>query len=123
MTRIIIRSKTKSEKLIMTVWCETKRGKDVKTDEQASVIGAIYKTLSYFEMDDYLHGSRHVEIIKRVYLSAAYERRTPGGKKKITNKTRAGLAMELYVGEKTLERYTNIYIKCFEKNMSDLFGR
>jgi hypothetical protein len=115
------RTKTKLEKLIMKTWYDTNKGNQITTEKEEIIIKSIKKTLGYFEMEDYLHGTRHLEIIKKVYLSGKYEVGTPKSKKKkrIINKTRIGFAEEAFISEKSLERYTNLYIKCFDKHLSD----
>jgi hypothetical protein len=63
------RDETKLEKLIRTVWRETKKGKDIRTDEQNAVVAAIALTLRHFEEEDRVYGTIHAEIFKEVYLS------------------------------------------------------
>jgi len=120
MTRPPKRIKTILEKLIIKTWNDTNKGKKVITDKEKIIIKSIKKTLSYFEMEDYLHGTKHIGIIQKVYLSEKYEKQTKDSKKKNkTIKTRVGYAEETYISERSLERYTNLYIKCFDKYLKE----
>lgn len=116
MARPIKRSKTRTEKQILRVWRETKRGTEIKTAEQAAVTAAIRSTRRYFEMNDYLEGTKHAEIFAKIYLSVGLLSGAQGGRKQ---KTMAGFAQALYIGENTLTRYTDKYIKCFEKYLQE----
>jgi len=120
MARQIKRGKTELEKLIMTVWYETKKGKLVETDEQAAVVQAIRKTLGQFKMDDFLYGTNHADIFKKIYFNVLTERSKKTGKVIIKKqKTMLAFAESLFLGKTALGEYTNKYIKCFEKYLSD----
>ena len=109
------RGKTELEKLIMTVWYETKRGKAVKTDEQATVVKAIRKTLGQFKMDDFLYSTNHTDIFKKIYFDVLTERSNDAKKIKIQKqKTLVGFSGSLFLGTTSLTKYTNLYIKCVE---------
>ena len=119
MARQTKRSKTELEKLIMTVWYETKKGKLVETDEQATVVKAIGKTVSYLKMADYLDGTNHTDIFKKIYLNVLTERSNTNKVKISKQKTMAGFADGMYLSAPTLTVYTNKYIKCFGKYLSE----
>ena len=63
------RKKTVLENLIRKVWRDTKKGKSIATDEQATVIVAIALTLNHFEEEDRLHNTIHAKIFTTVYLA------------------------------------------------------
>lgn len=109
MTREIKRSKTKLEKLIRTTWQDTKKGIVIKDDGQRVIINALNKTLKHFETDDFLYGTQHKETFKHIYFEASH-----------CHKTKSGLANELYIGEATMTRITNLYIKCFDKFLREI---
>ncbi len=116
------RVKTKLEKLIMETWYETGRGEKPCSDKERMIIEAIKATLRHFEMEDYLYGSRHIKIFTTVYLSAKFEKSAKNkNKRRIVLKTKAAFAHELYIGRNSLSTYTDYYIKCFEKNLNEIF--
>ena len=125
MRKTIKKNKARLEALIKIIWLETQKGTVIDTDIQRRVVHAIKKTLEHLDMEDYLYGSNHSQFFGKVYLSVRYnkENNNAGVKIKEAYKTRFGLAQEMCLGENTLGRYTNIYIKCFEKNLDDLLNR
>ena len=125
MAREIKRSKTKSENLIKRTWYETKKGTIISNAEQNYVVSAIIKTLEHFDTEDFLYGSEHCQIFDKVYLSVKYDTKTVKNKeiKKEVRKTRIRMAHDMGLGENTLLDFTNTYIKCFEKKLSDLYNK
>jgi len=103
MVKPIKKTKTKLERLIRTVWHQTRRGSVVNTDEQSYVVSAIRKTLDYFEMDDYLNGRNSMQIYELIYLSSD---------KKIS---KIKSVTEIPYSEPTIARYCDRFIKAFEK--------
>ena len=103
MGREIKRDKTKYEKLIRSTVLKSKKQSEFADDNDMHIIIAIQKTREFFEMMDYLDGSRYVEIMDNVYM------------KSNVNKTKERLASDLFISESTLKRQSNKIIKCFEK--------
>jgi hypothetical protein len=119
MCRIRSDKKKELEKLLIETWRGTKGGKLFRNSEEEIIITAITETVAFFSMADHLEGSGHAEVIKKLYLTGGAGRgASRGGKKKrVFQKTREGLAAELHMGSRTLDRYTDKYIKCFERNL------
>jgi len=113
------RSKSKSEKLIMTVLHKTEKGRKIENDEQAAVIEAVRKKIAYFKMTTRLDEAKqicHVTIIKEIYFKPLVAKSKCGKKDKIRKrKTMAGFAKDLFLRDKKLREYTDAYIKCFEE--------
>lgn len=121
MSRALKRNKTKLEKLMMQTWYDTNNDDSPKTEEQRHVVRAIKEMLRHFEMEDYLYGSNHVKIIKKVYLSAKYEKILKGkAGRKLILITKGYHAEKFHMDTRTLRDYTNLYIKCFEKNLIEI---
>jgi len=114
--------KIKLEKLIMTVYYETNRGKNILTEKQAAVITAVRKTLGFLKMIKHLDNKNpvdHEKIFKHIYFHPITEKDKNGKIKTIKKrKTMAGFAIDMEKHENTLTAYTDNYISCFEKYLN-----
>jgi len=142
MGRPLKRKKAILEKLIEQVWRSTNFGMQIKTDEQAIVLKAIAKTLEYFDTMDKMNDGLtiHAKIFSRMYLDNRSVRSemlfevadefvatsennkdkniNRNKRNRVDKKARENLALILNIDPKTLYRYTNNYMKCFELKLT-----
>ena len=124
MGRLTKNKKIVLENLIMTVYYETNKGKNITTEKQAAVLTAVRKTLGHFKMAYKLSKAKrkvnHVKIFKEIYFNPIIEK-SKNGKKIIIKKrkTQAGFAIQMGIHENTLIAYTDDYINCFETYFED----
>jgi len=137
------RHKYKLEQLIKNTWLETNRGRSITTQHQAIVIKSIAQALEHFETEDELSKGKteFVRVFETLYLStpvikmnyrinlfetASMWTNSTLSAETITKfktttknnkglKTREGYAKNtFYMDSKTLLKYTNTCIACFE---------
>ncbi len=70
------REKTRLEKLLKTVWHGIGQKNTAATENERRVLAAIGATLRHFEIEDYLHGTRYLEMFKKIYLDDAAKNKT-----------------------------------------------
>lgn len=74
------------------------------TDERSPVYRAWNRFLDYFRTYDLLEGTRHVDLIRYIYLKRAQKQ-----------ETMFCIAWKNALSERTLYRYRQKYVKCFHE--------
>jgi len=147
MGRELKTTKAKLENLIKYAWIETDRGRNIKTKEYQITLLAVEMTKKYFAMHDFLHGTNHLHIFTKLYLTQnksdkhsfkklffevskefnffgeIEDMKDSGSKKKGRGKiTKTSVAVNSPYGKNTMTNYTNLYIDCFQKYLKDILG-
>ena len=103
MSRQTKRSKTKSEKLIKVVFCNTNKAAMIKTQEENNVIWAIIGTLLCLKVFDGINLTSHRDYFIKRYLSLH------------NNMSQIEIANKLNICKDTMGDYCKMYIQIFDE--------